>query len=309
MLRSPLALAAAGLLGLAGGACTAGTAADGAAVTVVAAFYPWEFVAERVGGEPVSVTGLTPPGVEAHDLELSPSQVADVAEADLVIYLAGFQPAVEEAVAAHATGSAFEITAVVPLRDAATGTHDDHAHDDHSDDGGPDADPHVWLDPDRLATVADALATELATLDPDRAADYRANAEALGRELAALDAEYATGLADCARREIVVSHAAFGYLADRYDLTQVAVTGLSPEEEPTPQRLAEVVRAAEEHAATTIFFEVLVSPAVAEVIAAEVGADTAVLDPIEGLAPDRDDDYLSLMRANLDTLRAALGCR
>jgi zinc transport system substrate-binding protein len=357
MTRPTVALAAAGLLAVAATACAADGAADGGAsenrLRVVAAFYPLQFVAERVGGDQVSVTGLAPPGVEAHDLELTPSQVIEIAEADLVVYLTDFQPAVDAAVAEHAR-FALDVAGAVPLIETGQGRDDDHGHDDdgHDDDHGHDdghdddhghgheddddhgheddddhghedgheddddhhghdhgpEDPHVWLDPDRLATIAAEVAAALASIDAEGAGDYAARAEALAAELAALDAEFAQGLADCQRREIVVSHAAFGYLADRYDLRQIAIAGLSPEEEPTPQRLAAVIREAEHHGATTIFFEVLVSPRVAEVIAEQVGAETAVLDPIEGLAPGSEEDYFSLMRANLHELRAALAC-
>jgi zinc transport system substrate-binding protein len=351
MTKRYAALAAAGLLTAAASACASATstgneAGDGAGVRVVAAFYPLQFVTERVGGDRVSVTGLAPPGVEAHDLELTPSQVLEIAEADLVVYLHDFQPAVDAAVDAHA-GKALDVAGVVPLIETGADDHghddhgnddhhddqareddhdhdheDDHGHDedgDHDEDGhhdedgddghdhGPE-DPHVWLDPDRLATIADEVAASLGAIDTAHADQYAARADELRQELAALDAEYADGLADCERREIVVSHAAFGYLADRYDLTQIAVTGLSPEDEPTPQRLAEVAREAREHGATTIFFEVLVNPRVAEVIAEQVGAETEVLDPIEGLAPGADEDYFSLMRANLTNLRTALSC-
>jgi zinc transport system substrate-binding protein len=339
MTRSYAALAAAGLLSVAATACASDTpGGDEAEVRVVAAFYPLQFVAEQVGGDRVSVTGLAPPGVEAHDLELTSSQVLDIAEADLVIYLTAFQPAVDDAVAAHAQ-QALDVAAVVDLIETAGRDHghghededhghghededhghghedEDHGHghededgdDHHGHDHGPE-DPHLWLDPDRLATIADRVAADLAAIDAEHAGQYAAQADELRQDLVALDAEYTDGLADCERREIVVSHAAFGYLADRYDLRQISISGLSPEDEPTPQRLAEVARQAEEYGATTIFFEVLVSPRVAEVIAEQVGADTAVLDPIEGLAPGSEEDYFSLMRANLTNLQAALGC-
>jgi zinc transport system substrate-binding protein len=291
MLRPLAALATAGVLALATAGCTNDAAGGESSLDVVAAFYPLQFAAERVGGAEVSVTGLASPGVEPHDLELTPSQVADISRAGLVVFLHGFQPAVDEAVEVNAGDAAFDAAQVVPLIEDATGP-----------------DPHFWLDPDRLAGFAGELATAMGTRDPEHAAGYTANAAALGEELATLDTEYAEGLAGCQRREIVVSHAAFGYLADRYDLAQIAISGLSPEEEPTPERLAEVAREAGEHGATTIFFETLVSPEVAEVIADQAGAATAVLDPIEGLTPDSGEDYLSLMRNNLDALRAALGC-
>jgi zinc transport system substrate-binding protein len=316
MMRRAVAAAIAAALSLPVAACGSAGADDGAP-RVVAALYPLQYVAERVGAEHVAVTTLSPPGVEAHDLELTPRQVAAVAEADLVVYVGGFQPAVDDAVAAHQP-AALDVTDTVPLLRGDVHDHaepgDEHAaEEDHEPAGDPDGhqptDPHVWLDPLRLATIADEVADRLATVDPAHASAYADNAARLRDDLAALDAEYARGLADCARREIVVSHAAFGYLADRYRLTQVTVAGLSPEDEPTPQRLAEAVSLAREHGATTIFFETLASDRVARVIAEASGATTAVLDPIEGLTPGSTEDYGSLMRANLAALRAALDCR
>ncbi|MBM7078429.1 metal ABC transporter substrate-binding protein [Micromonospora humida] len=310
--RTPLralTAAATALLVLTGGtACsTEGAGADPDRVDVVAAFYPLQFVAERVGGDAVTVTNLAKPGAEPHDLELNPRQVGQVSEAELVFYLKGFQPAVDEAVAQNAADRAFDVTTVAPLRDATADGHDHEGEDGHAEESG-GKDPHLWLDPTRLATVADRLAERLAVVDPDRAADYTTRARTLRGELEKLDTEYAAGLKTCQRREIVVSHAAFGYLAERYQLEQIGLTGLTPDTEPAPQRLAEVAREAREHRATTIFFETLVSPKVAETIAAEVGAKTAVLDPIEGLSADGGGDYLSVMRTNLTTLRTALGC-
>src|SRR5690606_34389362 len=180
------------------------------------------------------------------------------------VHLKGFQPSLDETVAQEATSAAFDVAAVQPLLPGPAGR-----------------DPHLWLDPTRLATVADRLADRLGQLDPDHAADFRSRAAALRAELERLDREYAEGLATCQRREIVVSHAAFGYLAQRYDLEQVAITGLTPESEPSPQRLADVANTARAHQATTIFFETLASPALAEAVAREVGARTAVLDPLE----------------------------
>lgn len=301
--------AATALLALSGlTACsTEGAGADPDRVDVVAAFYPLQFVAERVGGDAVTVTNLAKPGAEPHDLELNPRQVGQVSEAELVFYLKGFQPAVDEAVAQNAADRAFDVTTVAPLRDATADGHEHEGEDGHAEESG-GKDPHLWLDPTRLATVADRLAERLGSVDPDRAADYTGRARTLRGELEKLDTEYATGLKTCQRREIVVSHAAFGYLAERYQLEQIGLTGLTPDTEPAPQRLAEVAREAREHRATTIFFETLVSPKVAETIAAEVGAKTAVLDPIEGLSADGGGDYLSVMRTNLTTLRTALGC-
>jgi zinc transport system substrate-binding protein len=305
-------------LGVLAGCAEDGAGVDPQRVDVAAAFYPLQFVTERVGGDAVRVTNLTKPGAEPHDLELTPRQVGEVNQAELIVYLRGFQPAVDEAIDQNGGDRALDVAGVRPLLAANAGGHDhadegaahsgvDAAHADEKEGGGHD--PHLWLDPTRLAEVGDRLAQRLGETDPDRAADYTARAGALRSELERLDAEFAAGLRTCQRREIVVSHTAFGYLTERYQLDQIGITGLAPENEPSPQRLAEAAREAREHGATTIFFETLVSPKVAETIAREAGARTAVLDPLEGLAADATGtDYLSVMRTNLATLRTALGC-
>jgi zinc transport system substrate-binding protein len=292
----------------AAGCASTQTAGDG--VRVVVGFYPLQYVVERIGGDRVAVTNLAQPGAEPHDLELSPRQMAAVADADLVVYLAGFQPELDEAVDLEAREEALEVSTVVPLIEGrATHAHDEQTGEHSGESAGEGGrDPHFWLDPTRLATVATMVSERLAAADPAGAATYAAAAESLTRELADLDTEYAQRLAGCQRREMVVSHAAFGYLAERYDLEQVGITGLSPDVEPTPQRLTEVTAAARHHGATTIFFETLVSPRVAEAIAAEVGATTAVLDPLEGLPAGSTGDYLSVMRTNLAALTTALDC-
>jgi zinc transport system substrate-binding protein len=316
--RAALATGAA-LLALGGAAACGGTggpagrdAGGDGTLAVVAAFYPLQFVAEQVGGDAVSVTNLVKPGAEPHDLELNPRQVAQVADARLVVYLKGFQPQLDDAVAQEAADRAFDVTTVSPLLDERSGANHEGTHEEPEagESHGPEEsrDPHIWLDPTRLAAVADRLADRLAEVDPARATYFRDRAAGLHQPLGQLDAEYADGLATCQRREIVTSHAAFGYLADRYRLRQVAITGLSPEQEPSPRRLAEVAEQARQLKTTTIFFETLVSPEVSETLAKEVGAQTAVLDPIEGLQPGSGGDYLSVMRANLATLRTALGC-
>lgn len=309
--RRTLAATVTALSALGGAAACATDSADAGTargkVKVVAAFYPLQFVAERVGGADVQVTNLAKPGAEPHDLELNIQQVGQVSDAKLVVYLKGFQPAVDEAVAQEGGDRAFDVATVQPLRNAADGhAHDDAARAPTEETGGKD--PHVWLDPTRLATIGDRLAERLGKADPVHAADYTAGAQALRADLDRLDQEYAQGLKTCQRREIVTSHSAFGYLADRYKLEQVGISGLTPEDEPSPQRLAEVAKEARAHQATTIFFETLVSPKIAETIAREVGARTGVLDPIEGLQPGSTGDYLSVMRTNLTALKPALGC-
>jgi zinc transport system substrate-binding protein len=306
--RTLLAATAAALLLSTVAACgddaSGSTGGNGDRLSLVTAFYPLQFISERVGGDAVTVSNLTKPGAEPHDLELNPGQVGAIVDAGLVVYLKGFQPDIDHAVAGEAQGHAFDAAAVEPLLGAATGAHEGEtaAHEEASG-----KDPHVWLDPTRLATIGDQLAARLGQADAAHAADFTARAAALRTDLQNLDREYAEKLTTCQRREIVTSHSAFNYLAVRYKLSQIGVTGLSPDEEASPQRYAAVAEEAKAHGATTIFFETLVSPKVAETVAREIGAKTAVLDPIEGLT-DGGGDYLSVMRTNLTALVTALGC-
>lgn len=289
------------LILLAGTACGADGAggADDGKPQVMAAFYPLRWITERVGGPDVRVTDLTKPGVEPHDLELTPRQAANLETADLTVYLAGVQPALDEAVAQYAPETSFDVASVVSTLPAVP---------DGPTEGERTVayDPHIWLDPTRFATVAVELGERLAAVDPPRAQTYRDRARAVADELGALDGELMAGLRSCASRSIVTSHSAFGYLADRYDLRQIGISGIDPDAEPSPARLAEVATMAREEQVTTIFTEALVSPKVAEVLAKEVGARTAVLDPIE--SEPESGDYLSAMRHNLTQLRDALGC-
>lgn len=283
-MRTGRLVAGAAVLALAASACSGAVGTEDGRPSVVVGFYPLQYLAERIGGELVRVQSLAQPGAEPHDLELRPQQVEQIAQADVVFHLAGLQPAVDDAVAQNAARAAYDGLAALD----ATG------------------DPHVWLDPSLYAELATGLAARLDDVDPEHAATYAANAATLAAELEALDEEYADGLAECARREFVTTHDAFGRLATRYDLEQVAIAGISPEDEPSPQDLAEVRDYAQRHGVTTIFYEEAVSPEYAETVAAELGADTAVLSPVEVV--DAGEDYPAVMRANLAALQEALDC-
>jgi zinc transport system substrate-binding protein len=300
-------------IGAVGAAACAGDDTKGnGAVAVIGSFYPMAWVAQRVAGSAESVATLTKPGVEPHDLELTPRQIVAVAQADLVVYVRGLQPAVDQAVDRHAADRAVDAASLVRTLPAAdTGSAAPAPAPAPAKAGSADGarDPHLWLDPSRLASVATAVAARLAKDDPAHKAMYEGNARALGADLHALDGEFAAGLRDCTYRTIVTSHTAFGYLADRYRLTQVSVAGIDPQNEPSPQRLAELTGTIRRTGVTTVFTETLVSPKVAQTLAREAGVRTATLDPVEGLAAGTKDDYLSIMRRNLRTLRAALECR
>ncbi len=274
---------------------------------VTAAFYPLQYVTERVGGSHVRVTTLTKPGGEPHDLELTPRDVATLADAPLVVYLAGYQPAVDRAVKGQAGGRAFDTAPAARLDRPAT--HEEHGEEEQHGEQHTGPDPHFWLDPTRLADVGDALARRLAEADPAHAQSYTANAAALRRDLLALDGELKAGLADCANRVLVTSHQAFGYLAARYGLTQVGISGLEPEAEPDAGTLARVAELVRRESVRTVYSETLVSPAITRTVASETGAKVAVLDPIEGLTDaSAARDYFGLMRANLATLKAGQPC-
>ena len=275
---------------LASAAC-GGTGSDpDGRVRVVASFYPLAEAARQVGGDRVRVTDLTPAGTEPHDVELSPRQVDDLDGADVVLYIGrDFQPAVQE-MAERRDAGRVDLLARIPL---------------HGED------PHFWLDPQRMATAVDEVADGLAAASPSDASVFRAGAARYRGALNDLDADFEQGLASCARHEIVTAHDAFGYLAERYGLTQVAIAGLAPESEPDPERLASLSTSVKTKGITTVFYEDLVSPDVARTLARETGARAAVLSPIEGLTKDQRDggqNYLTVMRSNLTALRSALDC-
>jgi zinc transport system substrate-binding protein len=259
--------------------------------SVVAAFYPIAFAAEQITGDTADVRNLTPAGVEPHDLELTPGDVRDVDDATLVLYLGdGFMPGLETAIEQR-DGRSIDLLA------------DQQLHPGKDEEGNVGRDPHIWLDPVRYAAMARTIGTALG----DSGA-----ADRLAGRIERLDASFRRGLERCERRQIVTSHAAFGYLADRYGLEQISLQGLSPEAEPTAQALGDLVELVRKSGATTVFFETLVSPKLARTVAREARVATAVLDPIEGLTDDEaasGADYFSVMQSNLAALRKALGCR
>ena len=257
--------------------CGGGAEGEGGPA-VVAAFYPLAWAAEEIAGDRYRVVDLTPPGAEPHDVELSPRDVEAIRDAELVVYAGdGFQPAVEDAVADR-IGPSLDVS-------------------------GGERDPHLWLDPVRFAEVATALGDAL---------DRPEAARRLARRIDVLHRDFEAGLASCERRTLVASHAAFGHLAGRYGLTARSLAGGAPEAEPGPRDLERLVDDVRASGVTTVFTEPLVSDRLAETVAREAGVEVATLDPVEGLGEDRlaaGEDYVSVMRDNLDALRKALGCR
>ncbi|MGL5829096.1 MAG: metal ABC transporter substrate-binding protein [Angustibacter sp.] len=302
--RALIATALVGLTTL-GTACSAEREPQQDSLSVITSFYPIEFITKRIGQDRVQVANLTQPGAEPHDLELTPSQVATLSRSDVAIYLKGFQPAVDEAISTAKPRTALDVGPNASLDLTYTPIEDGEPQPDEAG-----IDPHFWLDPARLSTVAEKVAETLSAAAPKDQELFAKNLRGLQADLTNLDREFSAGLASCRDKKVVTSHNAFGYLTRKYTLTQVPISGLTPETEPNPRDLARVTKFVKENSISTIYSETLINPATAKTIAAEAGAKVAVLDPLEGLsASNVNQDYLSIMRANLTTLRTGQSCR
>lgn len=306
-----------GLVALA--ACSSSDAAGGkddGRLAVTASFYPLEFLAQRIGGDHVSVTTLTKPGTEPHDLELSPRETARLGRSDLVLYLKGIAPAVDDAIGQSGARTVVDAASLTTLEKHGTEAghgHEEHGDEEHGDDhDGAEAgyDPHIWLDPVKYAEVARGVGAALEKADPAHAAAYRTNTGTLVKKLGDLDTAFERGLADTGTRTFITTHAAFGYLAERYGLEQEAIAGIDPEAEPSPARVKELGTIARHDKVSTVFFETLASDRTAKTIAGDAGLRTDVLDPLEGIT-DRSEgaDYIEVMTANLAALQKALGAK
>ena len=323
-------------------ASSAHTIAPGKTLTVSTSFYPIAYLAEAIGGPLVKVSTVTPSNVEPHDFELSGKETAELSKADLIAYVPGFQPSLDKAVkevgsgptvvdlskpanlvhhegveeehehSEEASDGATDAASAVATAQSTEAGHDDHGHAEHShaeggEDHDGDLDPHFWLDPQRMIKVAETLESSFAQVDPANANDYKAGLDKLKTALTNLDTQYTKGLSSCQHKTFITSHAAFGYLADRYKLTQASISGIDPETEPSPAEMANIKSVVQSTGVKTIFTEELVSDAPAKAIAAETGAETSVLSPLES-KPERGD-YTDAMTSNLERLKGALVCQ
>ncbi len=306
---------------------TALTACSGAGATgskdgkvgVTASFYPLQYLAERIGKDHVKVDTLTKPGVEPHDLEITPRQAAQLSDADVVLYLKSLQPAVDKAVAQSGAKNTVDAATLTKLEAHAAGhgeeghEHtggDEHTEGDGHSHGEAGEDPHVWLDPAKYAEIAQGVGAALEKADPGHAADYKKNTDDLVAELTALDTEFKDGLKNTTSRTFITTHSAFGYLAERYGLDQESISGVDPESEPSPARMKELQEVAKKENVSTVFFETLASDKTAKTLAADTGLKTDVLDPLEGITDkSQGADYFEVMRSNLKNLQKALGAK
>ncbi|MFK0291516.1 metal ABC transporter substrate-binding protein [Streptomyces sp. NPDC090442] len=331
---STVAVAGAAVLGLATlSACSpsASGRSDDGKLKVTASFYPLQFLAEQIGGSHVEVSNLTKPGVEPHDLTLTAKQTAQLSESGAIVYLKGLQPAVDDSVkqsgvkhianAAELTRTEAHGTEVDGHHHGAADGHDhaeedghDHASDGDSShshsDAEPGQDPHVWLDPVKFAEIAKGVNKTFADADPKNKAAYQKNTDVLVEKLDKLNTDFKDGLKNRASDTFITTHAAFGYLAERYGLVQEAISGLDPESEPSANRIKELHTLAQSHHVSTVFFETLANPATAKTLAGDLHLKTDVLDPLEGITDkSRGQDYFSVQRANLAALQKALGAK
>ncbi|PAZ09691.1 zinc ABC transporter substrate-binding protein [Streptomyces sp. SA15] len=282
---------------------------------VVASFYPMQFLAEQIGGDHVNVTTLTEPGQEPHDLELSTKQTADLGEADAVLFLKTLQPAVDEAVSQSQVKNKIDAATLTKLEDHGSTEHEHEgeeapAEEEHAEEEEHALDPHIWLDPVKYAEVAKGVGAAFEKADPDHADDYKKNTDALVKKLDDLNTQFTNGLKTTDTKVFFTNHAAFGYLAERYGLTQEAISGLDPESEPSPARIKELQTEAKADGVTTVFYETLVSDKTAKTLAKDAGLKTDVLDPLEGITDkSKGDDYFQVMESNLKSLETALGAK
>jgi zinc transport system substrate-binding protein len=278
---------------------------------VVASFYPMAFLAEQIGGTHVHVTSLTSPGQEPHDLEISPKQIALLQDSDAVLYLKNLQPSVDDAVAQSPVKTKVDAAALTTLEKHGNEVGGHAASHDSAKNGElAGLDPHIWLDPVRYAQVAQGVGKAFEKADPKHAADYEKNTATLVKKLNGLDKQFKDGLASTKTKVFITTHAAFGYLAERYGLTEEAITGLDPDSEPSAARVKDLENMARADGVSTVFYETLVSDKTARTIAGDAGLKTDVLDPIEGItAKSRGKDYFSVQEANLKALQQALGAK
>jgi len=295
MRKYPLLIAFIAGLSLTLAGCSSTNSADSTngKIEVIASFYPLAFVAQEIGGSLVTVENLVPPGVEPHDLELTPSQVASLSKASIVFYIKGLQPAVDKAITQSTIRNTVDVSSLEELPGV-----------DPQIVGN---DPHIWNDPIKYSEVASIFAEKISQIDAQNSSTYTTNLANFLTQLKELNNKFTDGLSRCVRNEIVTSHSAFGYMAKRYGLIQIGIAGLSPEAEPSPKRLNEIALLIKRDKITTVFFEALLSPKIAETLASDLKIKTAVLDPIEGTSEGQT--YFSIMESNLAALREALACK
>jgi zinc transport system substrate-binding protein len=280
------------------------TATDNPKLQVAASFYPLYFFASQIGGNKVKTVNITPAGAEPHDYEPTPKDIATIDNSKLIVLNGAGLEAWGDKITPDLNAnhiSVVKATFGITLLN----------NPDAEEAKNTPYDPHAWVNPITAKTEVENILLGFEKADPVNKDFYDANAAKLNQHLDQIDAEYKEGLSRCRQKSIVTSHAAFGYLAQQYGLTQVPIAGLSPDAEPSAQQLAQIADYAKKNQIKYIFFEALVNPKLSQTIANEVGAQTLVLNPIEGLTNDEiksGKDYFSVLEQNLANLKIALQC-
>lgn len=254
--------------------------------------YPLYFFASQIGGGKASLQNLTPVGTEPHDYEPTTRDITQIEKSNMLVLNGGLE-AWGEKMSDSLIGT--NVKVIIAGQGFVT-----------------KSDPHIWLDPQLAKKEVHAITQGFISIDPQNSSYYEDNENKLGNKLDQLDNKFKQGLQSCQSRDFITSHAAFSYLAKRYGLNQVSISGFSPDQEPSARQLVDIAKFAKEHNIKYIFFERLVSPRLSETIADEIGARTLVLDPIEGLSDDdmnAGKNYFTVMENNLKNLKLALGCQ
>ena len=299
------------------------TATGAKELSVIAEVYPLAWIAQQVGGEQVNVQQLVPSGASPHDLELSAQQVEKIGNAQLVLYVKSLASAVDKAVETGKPGGSIDLAQLLPTRPGVPHEHHDHHghheeadHDHHEEAGHEEAehehaaggiDPHLWLDVSQMPKVVQATVQALSKADPAHKTEYQKRGQEVSTKLQNIAAEYETGLKNCQVHTLVTTHPAFGYITDRYHLTQVGISGIDEDTEPSPARLKEIAELTKNSGATTIFFADTSNPKIAQVLAGDLGLKTQVIYTMASTPQGKD--YLQMQKDNLQALRSGLGCQ
>ncbi len=270
-------------------------------IQVSASFYPLYFFSQQIGGDKANVINITPVGAEPHDYEPTAQDVAQIENSKLLVVNGSLEPWGDNI----KQNLNSKNTIIVTVGDGII-------NQQVMEEGKNITDPHIWQSPPLAKEIVDKITNGFIQIDPANKNYYQSNANILKIKLDDLDTQYRQGLANCAQKNIITSHSAFGYLATAYGLNQVPISGLSPDAEPSPRQLADIVKFAKVNNVKYIFFESLVSPKLSDTIATEVGAKTMVLDPIEGIVNEdmaKGENYFTKMQENLANLKIALECK
>ena len=310
------------------------TATGAKELSVIAEVYPLAWIAQQVGGEQVNVQQLVPSGASPHDLELSAQQVEKIGNAQLVLYVKSLASAVDKAVETGKPGGSIDLAQLLPTRPGVPHEHHDHhghheeADHDHHEEADHDhheeadhehhdeaehehaaggIDPHLWLDVSQMPKVVQATVQALSKADPAHKTEYQKRGQEVSTKLQNIAAEYETGLKNCQVHTLVTTHPAFGYITDRYHLTQEGISGIDEDTEPSPARLKEIAELTKNSGATTIFFADTSNPKIAQVLAGDLGLKTQVIYTMASTPQGKD--YLQMQKDNLQALRSGLGCQ